>query len=264
MAQHSPRIPGAGRASTASSRGRGSSSWRAFLMTRSPLRRKDLSGPRRPRRQDAVEEIDTAGHGVQEILGITHSHEVARPPGRQHRRRHRNALVKSFGRLPYRQTADGEAVEGRGRQFLARATPQFGVERPLLDGEDASAPPPVFGPDLGGPCKTPARPLGTQHGRALRTAAARRDREDTRRAPWRHRRRSPDWVSMTFSGVKRCSLPSMCERKVTPSSSSRRRAASEKTWNPPESVRIGPSQPITRCRPPRRTIRSSPGRRSRW
>ena len=39
---------------------------------------------------------------------------------------------------------------------------------------------------------------------------------------------------------------------------------SEKTWKPPESVRIGPSQLMKACRPPSSAIRSSPGRKCRW
>ena len=38
-----------------------------------------------------------------------------------------------------------------------------------------------------------------------------------------------------------------------------RRAASDITWKPPESVRIGPGQAMKRCRPPRRATRSAPG-----
>ena len=37
------------------------------------------------------------------------------------------------------------------------------------------------------------------------------------------------------------------------------RVGSEKTWKPPESVRIGASQPMNRCRPPSSAISSSPG-----
>ncbi len=37
------------------------------------------------------------------------------------------------------------------------------------------------------------------------------------------------WISMEVSGVRRWALPSMCERKVTPSSSSLRRPASDMT-----------------------------------
>ena len=39
---------------------------------------------------------------------------------------------------------------------------------------------------------------------------------------------------------------------------------SEKTWKPPESVRIGPSQPDEACSPPSSAISSSPGRKCRW
>ena len=35
-----------------------------------------------------------------------------------------------------------------------------------------------------------------------------------------------------------------------------RNFASEKTWNPPESVRMGPSQPIKECNPPSRETTS--------
>ena len=37
-----------------------------------------------------------------------------------------------------------------------------------------------------------------------------------------------------------------------------------KTWKPPESVRMGRSQPIKRCSPPCFWITSSPGRSQRW
>ena len=69
---------------------------------------------------------------------------------------------------------------------------------------------------------------------------------------------------MTRSGVSRCSLPSRWERKVTPSSSMRRSRARLHTWKPPESVKIGPCQPMKRCRPPCAATTSGPGRSSRW
>src|SRR5262245_13341267 len=73
------------------------------------------------------------------------------------------------------------------------------------------------------------------------------------------------WISTTPSGVKRSSAPSYTERKVTPSSSSARIVSrSEKTWKPPESVRIGPSQPEKACSPPRPSMTSAPGRKCRW
>src|SRR5215218_8695340 len=52
---------------------------------------------------------------------------------------------------------------------------------------------------------------------------------------------------------------------MTPSSSWRRIVwRSEKTWKPPESVRIGPSQAMKSWRPPSPAIRSAPGRKCRW
>ncbi len=72
------------------------------------------------------------------------------------------------------------------------------------------------------------------------------------------------WMSTTFSGVKKCFEPSMCERNIAPSSVSLRLSASENTWNPPLSVRIGRSQPLNLCSPPACSKMLSPGRRYRW
>ncbi len=69
---------------------------------------------------------------------------------------------------------------------------------------------------------------------------------------------------MHRSGVSAWRLPSRCELNTTPSSSMRRRAASDITWKPPESVRIGPGHAMKRCRPPSRSTRSAPGRNIRW
>ncbi|MNT45711.1 hypothetical protein D3C72_1823080 [compost metagenome] len=48
--------------------------------------------------------------------------------------------------------------------------------------------------------------------------------------------------------------------KVTASSVSLDMPDRLMTWKPPESVRIGLSQRMKLCRPPRRSIRSGPGR----
>ena len=72
---------------------------------------------------------------------------------------------------------------------------------------------------------------------------------------------SASWIAIDDSGVKRCLDPSWWLRNVTPSSSIALRSPSETTWKPPESVRIGRSQPMKRWRPPSRSIRSWPGRR---
>ena len=55
----------------------------------------------------------------------------------------------------------------------------------------------------------------------------------------------------------------MWERKATPASLTVLNSARDITWNPPESVRMGPDQFMKRCRPPRRFTRSAPGRNIR-
>ena len=74
---------------------------------------------------------------------------------------------------------------------------------------------------------------------------------------------SAAWIAIARSGVSRCSLPSRCERNVTPSSSTVRRSRRLNTWKPPESVRIARGQPMKRCRPPSAATRSAPGRSAR-
>ena len=71
-------------------------------------------------------------------------------------------------------------------------------------------------------------------------------------------------MAIELSGVNRWLDPSIWLRNVTPSSSMLRLFSKEKTWYPPESVKIGLYQPINLCRPPISLIKSSPGRRYRW
>ena len=66
---------------------------------------------------------------------------------------------------------------------------------------------------------------------------------------------------ITVSGVKKCRDPSICERNSTPSSVTLRFSARLNTWNPPESVRMGPCHPMNLCKPPISATRSAPGRR---
>ena len=72
------------------------------------------------------------------------------------------------------------------------------------------------------------------------------------------------WTSIETSGERNFFEPSMCERNVTPSSVILRRSPRLKTWNPPLSVRMAPSQCMNLCRPPASRMRSMPGRRKRW
>ena len=69
---------------------------------------------------------------------------------------------------------------------------------------------------------------------------------------------------LTDSGVRVRRDPSTWERNSTPSSPIRRSLARLNTWKPPESVRMGPSQPMKRCSPPSSRTSSGPGRSSRW
>ena len=68
------------------------------------------------------------------------------------------------------------------------------------------------------------------------------------------------WISTARSGVSATIAPSICERNVTPRSSSLRSCDSDMTWKPPESVRIGCGQFMKRCKPPsaRDALRARP------
>jgi hypothetical protein len=67
-------------------------------------------------------------------------------------------------------------------------------------------------------------------------------------------------ISIERSGDISWVAPSIWERKVTPFSLSFLSCASDITWNPPLSVRIGCGQRANSCKPPSRATRSAPGR----
>ena len=58
-------------------------------------------------------------------------------------------------------------------------------------------------------------------------------------------------------------LPSVGDRKATPSSLILRSSPRLNTWNPPESVRMGRFQPVKPCSPPFARITPVPGRSQR-
>ncbi len=58
-------------------------------------------------------------------------------------------------------------------------------------------------------------------------------------------------MRMFSSGVHSCQTPSTIERNRTPSSEWANVSASEKIWNPPESVRRGRFHPMNECKPAR-------------
>ena len=75
---------------------------------------------------------------------------------------------------------------------------------------------------------------------------------------------SERWICIEISGDRNRREPSIGEANFTPSSVILRIAPSENTWKPPESVRIGLSQPMKPCRPPNLSMTSVPGRSHRW
>ena len=75
---------------------------------------------------------------------------------------------------------------------------------------------------------------------------------------------STRWICIDSSGVRNSRSPFTGDENATPSSSTRRSGPRLKTWKPPESVRIGRSQPMNRCRPPWAAMTSRPGRSHRW
>ena len=73
-----------------------------------------------------------------------------------------------------------------------------------------------------------------------------------------------DCICILCSGPIKILRPSTWELKYTPSSLIFLKPASENTWKPPESVRIGLSHTINLCRPPIFLTTSSPGLTWRW
>ena len=188
------------------------------------------------RRQHAVEHVDAARDRLDHVVGLAHAHQVARPVGGQ--RRHVVAIIVEHHllRLADRQAADGVAVEADRDERLGRldaqpawsppctmpnsALPRLRAERGLRPLRPAQR-------QLASPARSP--PLGA--GSATHSSSCMRMSESSR-----------SWISIERSGVSRWAEPSRCDWKATPSSSILRSAASDMTWKPPESVRIGPGQ----------------------
>src|SRR5258706_4735966 len=72
------------------------------------------------------------------------------------------------------------------------------------------------------------------------------------------------WMRIDSSGDRKQTSPFTGERNRTPSSLILRNSPRLNTWNPPESVRIGLSQAMKRCKPPCAAMTSSPGLSHRW
>jgi hypothetical protein len=158
---------------------------------------------------------------------------------------------------PDGEPSEREAVERQRRDPVDRAPSTHGVDSALRDPEAELARRPrridlALGPEL----------------RAAHRLLMLGRRDVGRRADVEaHRdvRAEPPLDLGHASGVKRASEPSYTERNVTPSSSSTRMVSrSEKTWYPPESVRIGHFQPEKAWIPSRSSTTCSPGRKWRW
>src|SRR5499427_6020691 len=92
--------------------------------------------PRVARRQHAVEHVDPGGHGLGDVLGGAHPHEIARGGRRQALRRmaHDAALVAL--RLAHREAADGVAVEADAGEPGERLVAQALEHAALHDAEE--------------------------------------------------------------------------------------------------------------------------------
>ena len=190
---------------------------------------------------------------LEQVRRRAEAHQVARPRVvRQERHDHVERRVALGRRLVAGQPADADAVERQAAMNRGRLGPQVRLEAALDDPEQrlvrrACAPPATAPPSDA----------------SARSRRPRRPRDELGKTGWSKATAmsepSASWTPIACSGVNRWIDPSRWLRNVTPSSSTTRRSPSETTWKPPESVRIGRSQPMNRCSPPSRAIRSWPG-----
>ena len=93
----------------------------------------------RARRHHAVEHVDAAGNGFEQILRRADAHQIARPILRQHRSGHRDGV--EHGGLPFthRQPADRIAVEADVLQNPGALLSEVGIDAALHDAEQRLA-----------------------------------------------------------------------------------------------------------------------------
>ena len=228
-----------------------------------PLRRVGEAVPGRPRREDAVEEVEAVARrrgGCR--AGARHPSGSAggRPGGAAPSPRRSRASPPSARRRRPRRTRPLRSPPRRTASALWRL-------------RSGNIPPWTI------PNCAPRPPSPRTARNAARPLRAQRWVSSIERAAWSRvagygvhsssaiatsTPKSPSCSCAALSGVRRCGLPSRWLRKRTPSSESFLFAARDITWKPPESVRIGRCQPTNRCRPPRARISSPPGRSIRW
>ena len=162
-------------------------------------------------------------------------------------------------RFADRKPADGVAVKADLDQAARAGLAQFGHVAALRDAEQHVAR--QARSRRRACCARPsaARAASPARYRRVRPAAAR-----IRPTAWRYRSRA--------AAAPRSNAPATVRpwRRRYASGRSRRvhracaTCASDITWKPPESVSIGPFQPVKACRPPSAAMRSAPGRSIRW
>ena len=86
-------------------------------------------------RHNAVEEVHTAGHALNDVAGRTHAHEIAGLIRRHIGLYLLNDVVHHIRGLPYRQAADGVAVAVQLGDLLHVPGPQVRVGGALVDAE---------------------------------------------------------------------------------------------------------------------------------
>ena len=207
--------------------------------------------------QDAVEQVDAVLDGHEEVIRRAHAHEIARSRVVSQGLGH-GASARAMSAFDSPTDRPPTAIPSNARLAMARveavrnagSVPPWMIPNTAWSARDRAA------SDRSAQRWVRAMASSTACGGA--SAPTRWSRTMATSLP------SASWMAIARSGVRRIGVPSRCEAKVTPSSSTVRSRPRLKTWKPPESVRIGPSQAMKACRPPRRAIRSSPGRKVRW
>ncbi len=176
-----------------------------------------LAVARVARRHHAVEHVDARADRRPDVLGRADAHQVARALRRHlapRSRRSRRTSPRAPRRRPGRRARGRRTAAPRSRPGARAADP--GGRRPARCRSAA------------GPAR-PARPAQRRAQRVVRAIAASITARGASEGGHSSNAiamslPSAAWISIARSGVSRCSLPSRCERKVTPSSSTVRRS----------------------------------------
>ena len=208
------------------------------------------------RRHHAVEHVDAARDRFEDVVGRADAHQIARPVGRQLRRRLLDHRQHHVLRLADRKAADGVALEIRCRPARARSRRAARGSSP--------------------PCTMPNSALpGLRALEGALAALGPAQRQLHRALDLVARRRQPQAFvelhgdvgaeqPLDLDRALRRQLDASRRRYASGRSRPARRACaardSDITWKPPESVRIGSCQFMKLCRPPSAATRSAPGR----